>query len=45
MTLIRGVPTSPRKNDWSFLEQNINIKFCVKLGKNESDICIVLSED
>jgi hypothetical protein len=27
-----------------FLEQWINIKFCVKLGKNESDTCAVLSE-
>jgi hypothetical protein len=27
-----------------FLEQRINIKFCVKLGKNASDICAVLSE-
>jgi hypothetical protein len=25
-----------------FLEQQINIKFCVKLGKNASDICAVL---
>jgi hypothetical protein len=28
-----------------FLEQRINIKFCVKLGKNASDICTILSED
>jgi hypothetical protein len=27
-----------------FLEQGINIKFCVKLGKNSSDTCVVLSE-
>jgi len=29
-------------SDW-FLEQGINIKFCVKLGKNASDTCAVLS--
>jgi hypothetical protein len=28
-----------------FLEQQINIKLCVKLGKNASDTCAVLSED
>jgi hypothetical protein len=27
-----------------FLEQQINIKFCVKLGTNASDTCAVLSE-
>jgi hypothetical protein len=27
-----------------FLEQRINIKFCVKLGKNASDTCAMLSE-
>jgi hypothetical protein len=27
-----------------FLEQRINIKFCVKLGKNASDTCAVLSK-
>jgi hypothetical protein len=27
-----------------FLEQLINIKFCVKLGRNASDTCAVLSE-
>jgi hypothetical protein len=27
-----------------FLEQWINIKFCVKLGKNASDTCAMLSE-
>jgi hypothetical protein len=27
-----------------FLEQQINIKFCVKLGKNVSDTYAVLSE-
>jgi hypothetical protein len=27
-----------------FLEQRINIKFCVTLGKNESDTCVILSE-
>jgi len=27
-----------------FLEQRVNIKFCVKLGKNTSDTCAVLSE-
>jgi hypothetical protein len=27
-----------------FLEQQINIRFCVKLGKNASDTCAVLSE-
>jgi hypothetical protein len=26
------------------LEQQINIKFCVKLGKNTCDTCAVLSE-
>jgi hypothetical protein len=30
-------------SEW-FLEQQINIKFCVKLGKNASDTCAVLSE-
>jgi hypothetical protein len=30
-------------SDW-FLEQWINIQFCVKLGKNASDTCVVLSE-
>jgi hypothetical protein len=27
-----------------FLEQRINIKFCVKLGKNASSTCAMLSE-
>jgi hypothetical protein len=27
-----------------FLEQRISIKFCVKLGKNASDICEMLYE-
>jgi len=27
-----------------FLEQRINIKFCVKLGNNASDTCAVLSK-
>jgi hypothetical protein len=27
-----------------FLEQRNNIKFCVKVGKAASDICLVLSE-
>jgi hypothetical protein len=27
-----------------FLEQRIDIKFCVKLGKNASDTCAELSE-
>jgi hypothetical protein len=27
-----------------FLEQRINIKFCVKLGKTASDTCAMLSE-
>jgi len=27
-----------------FLEQQISIKFCEKLGKNASDTCAVLSE-
>jgi hypothetical protein len=27
-----------------FLEQRINIKFCVKLGRNASDTCGMLSE-
>jgi len=26
-----------------FLEQGINIKFCMKLGKNASDTCAMLS--
>jgi hypothetical protein len=26
------------------LEQQINIKFCVKLGKNASDTCAILSK-
>jgi hypothetical protein len=30
-------------SDW-FLEQQINIKFCVKLGKNASDTCAMLSK-
>jgi hypothetical protein len=30
-------------NDW-FLEQQINIKFCVKLKKNASDTFAMLSE-
>jgi hypothetical protein len=33
------VSTSRRKN-----EQRINIKFCMKLGKNASDTCAMLSE-
>jgi hypothetical protein len=28
-----------------FLEQQINIKFCGKLGKNESNIYAMLSKD
>jgi hypothetical protein len=32
-----------KMSDW-FLEQQINIKFCMKLGKIASDICAVLSE-
>jgi hypothetical protein len=27
-----------------FLEQQINIKFCVKLGRNANDTCAVLFE-
>jgi hypothetical protein len=27
-----------------FIEQRINIKFCVKLGKNANDACALLSE-
>jgi hypothetical protein len=27
-----------------FLEQRINIKFCVKLGKNANDTCAALSK-
>jgi hypothetical protein len=27
-----------------FLDQRINIKFCVNLGKNASDTCTMLSE-
>jgi hypothetical protein len=27
-----------------FLEQRIDIKFCVKLGKNASDTCAMLSD-
>jgi hypothetical protein len=27
-----------------FLDQRINIKFCVKLGKNASDTCAMLSD-
>jgi len=30
-------------SDW-FLEQQINITFCMKLGKNASDTCTMLSE-
>jgi hypothetical protein len=30
-------------NDW-FLEPQINIQLCVKLGKNASDSCAVLSK-
>jgi hypothetical protein len=29
---------------YQFLEQQINIKFCVKLEKNANDTCAVLSE-
>jgi hypothetical protein len=32
------------KNEHSFLEQQINIKFCVKLGKNATDTCAMLSK-
>jgi uncharacterized metal-binding protein len=32
-----------KKSD-RFLEQRINIKFCVKLEKNASDTCEMLSE-
>jgi hypothetical protein len=32
------------KTSDQFLEQQINIKFCVKLGKNTSDTFIMLSE-
>jgi hypothetical protein len=32
-----------KMSDW-FLEQRINIKFCVKFGKNATEICAVLSE-
>jgi hypothetical protein len=28
----------------TFLGQQINDKFCVKLGRNASDTCVVLSE-
>jgi len=27
-----------------FLEKRINIKFCVKLGKNARDTCVMLAE-
>jgi hypothetical protein len=30
-------------NDWN-LEQSINIKFCVQLGKNVNEMCALLSE-
>jgi hypothetical protein len=30
-------------SDW-FLEQQSSIKFCVKLGKNASDTCAMLSK-
>jgi hypothetical protein len=30
-------------SDW-FLEQRINIKFCVTSGRNASDTCAMLSE-
>jgi hypothetical protein len=33
-----------RRNEWSVLEQRINIKFCVKFGKNASDIWATLSK-
>jgi len=38
------VSTSRRKNERWVLKQRINTKFCVKLGKNASDICAMLSE-
>jgi hypothetical protein len=31
-------------SDW-LLEQRIDIKFCVKLGRNASDTCAMLSKD
>jgi hypothetical protein len=31
------VSTSRRKNEWSVLEQRINVKFYVRLGKNATD--------
>jgi hypothetical protein len=32
-----------KMSDW-FLEQRINIRFCVKLEKNSNDTCVMLSE-
>jgi len=32
-----------KMSDW-FLEQQINIKLCVKLQKNARNICVILSE-
>jgi len=31
-----------KMSDW-FLEQRINIKLCVKLGKNANDTCAMIS--
>jgi len=39
VVLRRAVKMSDR-----FLEQRIDIKFCVKLGKNASDTCAMLSK-
>jgi len=36
--------TSRRENEWSGLEQRINIAFCVKVRENTSDTCPLVSE-
>jgi hypothetical protein len=40
---VRFYVSAQKKNYW-FLEQRINIKFCVKLDNNARDTCAVLSE-
>jgi hypothetical protein len=45
VALIRRVSmTRRKKTSERFLKQRNNIKFCVKLGKNASDICEMFSE-
>jgi hypothetical protein len=46
VALIRRVCFYVSSQKWVivFLEKQINIRFCVKLGKNANDTCIVFSE-